>query len=150
MALSASTHIHLISNFTEKLGFQCITFIVFLINTVLARGFVKKMLTWQKVLEFKTATSHRPSFSANHQLQRFKAKLRERELLSVLIYRAAAVSTPTPLLHFCLSPTPLSADVSSYCSLKFSRCRLHRLQGHLSFLRPRGEEVTWLRATGHL
>lgn len=45
--------------------------------------------------------------SANHHFQQaktqFKAKLRERELLSVLIYRAAAVSTPHPLLSISVS-----------------------------------------------
>lgn len=83
----------------------------------------------------------RSTLSANQLFQlgkkdKFKAELRKRRaLLSVLIYRAAAVYTRHSLsLHFCLYPCALSADTTSYSLLKFVLCRLQRLQGHLSFL----------------
>lgn len=67
---------------------------------------------------------------------------------SVLIYRAAAVSSLHPRsLHFSLSPAPLSANTTSHFSLKFLHCRLHRLLGHLSFL-PLYRKWGWGRLSG--
>lgn len=79
-------------------------------------------------------------FLANHRLEQGEntvqsraRRKREKVPLSVLIYRAAAVSSrPPSFLHFCPPPSPLSADATGYCSLKSLHRRLHRLQGHLS------------------
>lgn len=98
-------------------------------------------------------------FLANHRLEQGEntvqsraRRKREKVPLSVLIYRAAAVSSrPPSFLHFCPPPSPLSADATGYCSLKSLHRRLHRLQGHLSVhLWCRGRGGGLYLAQGHL
>ena len=128
------------------LSWSCFFIFFFFFHGALWKGCLHAVRVQNFPILYTQLFSQSPTPAGKNTVQSWAQ--RERELLSVLIYRATAVSTPP--FHFCLSPSPLSADVTSYCSLKFSRRRLHRLQGHLPFLQLSREEAAWLGATGHL
>lgn len=102
---------------------------------------MERVPTWQKTQKKKRPITYtqlfsQSSFPAGKNKVQSRAQReggREKKPLWVLIYRAAAVCCPSsPPLPLC--PPPLYQLMEPVIALwSVSICRLHRLQGHLSF-----------------
>lgn len=142
---------HIANDSMSKIQFQCVILIVFLhIHLLLPWGLVERVPACCKSSKFPHPVHAAFQPITNSSRQKHSSKLSSERERAAFSSNLQSHSCLYPPFHFCLSPSPLSADVTSYCSLKFSRRRLHRLQGHLPFLQLSREEAAWLGATGHL